>query len=68
MTNLEFHSITAFKDNIIWALVNKAQQAALIVDPVDVLPVIHFIEKNNFKLNTIFTLRHSIPYECRLTY
>lgn len=48
--------IPAFNDNYIWAL--TTQDKAIIVDPGDAAPVLHFLAENNLALSAILLTHH----------
>lgn len=54
------HSICAFKDNYIWAIVENTLNQAIIVDPGDASPALDFLHKNNLELAAILiTHKHA---------
>jgi len=50
---MEIQSISAFKDNYIWAMINENNRTACVVDPGDAAPVIEFLNQHQFILKTI---------------
>jgi len=57
---LTIYSISAFKDNYIWAIVENTSKQAIIVDPGDASPALDFLHKNNLGLAAILiTHKHS---------
>lgn len=50
--------IPALKDNYIWALINKENNRALIVDPGEAQPVTHFLQQQQLQLAGILITHH----------
>lgn len=54
---MQIHPVPALKDNYIWTLTNK-QNKAIIVDPGEASPLLHFLDKKNLTLFAIFITHH----------
>lgn len=56
MNELTIQGLPAFQDNYIWCLHN--QKYAVVVDPGDALPVIHYLTEHQLKLTGILITHH----------
>lgn len=54
----QLHPVPALKDNYIWVLSNLENQQALVVDPGESEPVIHYLQSHNLQLAYIFVTHH----------
>jgi len=50
--------IPAFSDNYIWALTDRAQGVAAVVDPGDATPVIDYLDREGLNLDAILITHH----------
>ncbi|QTS84044.1 hydroxyacylglutathione hydrolase [Coxiella endosymbiont of Amblyomma nuttalli] len=51
-------AIPALNDNYIWTIVHSKNRRAVIVDPGEAEPVLHFLEQKNFILTAILITHH----------
>lgn len=58
MTDFLVDYVCAFKDNFIWILVDSNKQSAIVVDPGESRPVIHYLTANNLHLDAILITHH----------
>lgn len=58
MKNFEVLPIKAFKDNYIWALIEKESGMTIIIDPGEAQPVVDFIKNKNLRLTNILITHH----------
>lgn len=56
MASLTIHPIPAFNDNYLWCLHDGAQ--AVVVDPGDATPVLHYLQQNHLQLCGILVTHH----------
>ena len=54
--------VQTFSDNYIWVIADKSGTIAIVVDPGDHKPVLHYLEKNNLKLTSIFITHHHMDH------
>lgn len=57
-TNFTIHPIPALKDNYIWIIVNNEEKTALVVDPGEAAPVIHYLNQQQLNLCGILITHH----------
>jgi hydroxyacylglutathione hydrolase len=61
------HSISAFQDNYIWALVNPDKRNAVIIDPGDAAPVLKFLNQHDLNLSAILITHHHYDHTNGIT-
>lgn len=57
-TPLNVIPIPAFNDNYIWCIHDVVTGCAVVIDPGDALPVIDFLERQNYRLIAILVTHH----------
>ncbi len=55
---IQITPIKSFKDNYIWAIINRDNHTACIVDPGDSAPVIAFLNEEKLQLSAIMITHH----------
>lgn len=50
--------VTAFNDNYIWLLIDKAEQFVVCVDPGDAEPVLNYLQKQQLNLEAVLVTHH----------
>ena len=51
-------AIPAFKDNYIWTILNDRENQAVVIDPGDATPVLHFLKIHSLTLKAILLTHH----------
>lgn len=55
---LTIYPIPTLKDNYVWIIINEPQRSALVVDPGEALPVIHYLKQHQLALHGVLITHH----------